>query len=103
MGTNINDEPTIIVSNYEQVEAGTTIRLSFANIKNLPLNLRNTVGIEVKYYKVGDETPDQKYSYMMYDHEEAITDATFALSFTAPTILTISYPAQTIVNEPTTF
>ena len=45
MGTNINDEPTIIVSNYEQIEAFSTIKLSFANIKNLPLSLRNTIGI----------------------------------------------------------
>lgn len=35
---------------------------------------------------------------MMYDHEEAITDATTALALTPATALAISYPAQTIVN-----
>ena len=98
MGTDINDEPTIIVSNYEQIAPNSTIKLSFANIKNLPSTLRNTIGISVKYYKVGDSTPNQLYSYMMYDHEEAITDATTALSFTLPTSLTLSYTSQTIVN-----
>lgn len=97
-GTNINDEPTIIIQNYEQIDPLSTIRLSFANIKNLPLSMRNTIGIEVKYYKVGDETSDQKYSFFMYDHEEVITDATSLVAYTTPTFLAVSYPAQTIVN-----
>lgn len=39
----------------------------------------------------------------MYEPTEAITDATTTASYTFPPALTISYPGQTIVNEPTTF
>lgn len=48
-GTNITHEPSIIISNYEQIIPGTTVKLSFANIKNLPQNvpttLRNTLAV----------------------------------------------------------
>ena len=56
MGTNINDEPAIIITNYEQILPGATVRISLANIKNLPSTLRNTLSIEVKYYRVDDTT-----------------------------------------------
>ncbi len=39
----------------------------------------------------------------MYEPTEAITDATSALAATTPVDLTVSYPGQTTVNEPTTF
>ncbi len=44
-GTNINDEPTIIITNYEQIDAFTKVRVSLANIKNLPTTRRSTLGI----------------------------------------------------------
>lgn len=104
MGTNITHEPTIIISNYEQILPGPVpVKLSFANIMNLPASLRNTLAVEVKYYRVGDTTPNQDYSYNMYEPTEAITDATSPLNLFTPTPLVISYPNQTIVNEPTTF
>jgi hypothetical protein len=105
MGTNITHEPMIIISNYEQVipDPVNPVRISLANIANLPASLRNTLSVEVKYYQVGDTTEDQKYSYMMYEPTEAITDATSALAASAPAALAVSYPGQTTVNEPTTF
>jgi hypothetical protein len=54
MGINITNEPYIAISNYEQINPGTIIKVSLANLQNLPLTLRNTLSIEVKYYKVGD-------------------------------------------------
>lgn len=53
-GTNITHEPSIIISNYEEIVPGTSVLISLANIKNLPTTMRNTLAIEVKYYKVGD-------------------------------------------------
>lgn len=110
MGTNITHEPAIIISNYEQIipeidimNPINPVRLSFANINNLPPSLRNTLSVEVKYYRVGDTTEDQKYSYMMYEPTEAITDATSTIASVVPIALAVSYPGQTIVNEPTTF
>jgi hypothetical protein len=104
MGTNITHEPSIIISNYEQVTANTVVTISFANTNNLPADLRNTLSVEVKYYRVGDTTEDQMYSFNMYEPTEAITDATTApITPVLPTSLVITYPGQNVVNEPTTF
>jgi hypothetical protein len=72
-----------------------------ANIKNLPASIRNTLSIEVKYYRVDNYTSvdeEMKYSFFMYEPTEAITDASTALNFSAPSYLSISYAGQTIVN-----
>lgn len=47
--------PTIIVTGYDRITAGTTVRIRFANLKSLPANITDymTLGVSLTYYYYG--------------------------------------------------
>jgi hypothetical protein len=47
--------PTIIVTGYDRIYAGTVIRIQFANLKTLPATITDycTLGVSYSYYAYG--------------------------------------------------
>lgn len=47
--------PTIIVTGYDRIYAGTTVRIQFANLKTLPTNVTDycKLGVSLTYFNYG--------------------------------------------------
>lgn len=106
VGTSQTNKPTISIINYNFIDPGTTIIVSFARIETLPSVLVNTISIGAKIYynDIGSST----YLYIPTPVITNPTNATKVISNTCSSWLSgwdanCSFSSTNIVLEPTVF
>jgi hypothetical protein len=106
VGTSQTSKPTISIINYNFINPGTTIIVSFARIQTLPSVLVNTISIGAKifYNDIGSST----YLYIPTPVITNPTNASNVLSNTCSSwksewAVNCSYSSTNIVLEPTVF
>jgi hypothetical protein len=97
-GSDIEHEPTIIVTGYDWVQPFTRINISIANVVQLSTTLRNTVFVSVVIKQLGS----WKEGYL-YNPEQLTLKQTYPLSTTAYSSVSVGYFGMNEVGKPTTF
>lgn len=106
VGTSQTNKPTISIINYNFINPGTTINITFAGIQTLPTTLVNTIsiGAMIYYNDIGSST----FLYIPTPVITVPTQSTSLISsmnaqWTSNWNINASYSGTNIVLQPTTF
>ena len=106
MGTNSTDKPMIRIINYDFINPGVTVRISFGGIQSLTAPLSNTISIGVKMY-YNDVRNSSTYLYILTPVLPKPTIATSLDSTRLPSgwswSFSTGYSGANIVLQPTAF
>jgi hypothetical protein len=106
VGTSQTNKPTISIINYNFINPGTTINITFAGIQTLPASLVNTISVGAMIYY--NDISSSTYLYIPTPVITVPTQSTTLLSslnsgWSANWVVNAAYSGTNIVLQPTTF